>query len=176
TVNHVMINRSGSKLMFIHRYYVNGIRKDRLLVSDFKNLKVVADNDMVSHCCWYDENTIYGYLRHNDKDAYYFIDTTSLKFSINEEVNRLGLGDGHPSVYDNYIVFDTYPDRSRMQSLYIYDVKKNTVEKLLEVFQSPNYKDSSRCDLHPRFSINGDYVFFDSVFEGKRKQYYIKLK
>lgn len=176
TVNHVMINKAGTHLMFIHRYYENGIRKDRLLVSDFESLKVVADNEMVSHCCWYNDNTIYGYLRNNNKDGYYFIDLDTLKFSLNEEVYNLGLGDGHPHVFDDLIVFDTYPDRSRIQSLFIYDVKNKTIDKLLEVFQSPRYRESSRCDLHPRFSKDGTLIFFDSVYENKRKHYYIKLK
>ncbi|TJZ60107.1 glycosyl transferase [Sphingobacterium olei] len=176
TINHIMINKEGNYFIFIHRYYRNGVRKDRLIGSDFKSLKVISDHDMVSHCCWFDDNTVYGYLRHDGKDGYYFIDLNTLKFTLNSVVDKLGVGDGHPSVYQDNIVFDTYPDRSRMQTLYVYNKKNDTVEKLFEVYQSPSFKESSRCDLHPRFNGNGDMIFFDSVFEDKRKQYFFKLK
>lgn len=175
TVNHIMINKSGKKFMFIHRYYVNGVRKDRLMCYDFTSLKLISDYGMVSHCCWFDDDTIYGYLRYNEVDGYYFINIQTLEFRLNDVVASLGLGDGHPSVHEDLIVFDTYPDRSRMQSLYLYNNKTAEVRKLLEVFQSTKYKNASRCDLHPRFSPDGGAVFFDSVYQGKRNQYFINL-
>jgi len=175
TVNHIMISPSGDKFIFIHRYYVKGVRYDRLLLSDFKSISVLSDDRMVSHCCWFDDCTIYGYLRHQDHDGYYFIDIYSKVFSLNKVVDDLGLGDGHPNVYKNLIVFDTYPDKSRMQGLFIYDHSTGKVEKLLEVLQPTSYRESSRCDLHPRFSNDGKIIFFDSVYEKGRKQYYVKL-
>ena len=175
SVNHIMINKQGTSFIFIHRYYVNGIRKDRLMLCDFESFKVLSDFEMVSHCCWVNENTVYGYLRYKGKDGYYYIDVNSLDFKLNEKVLNLGLGDGHPSVYGDLIVFDTYPDRSRMQGLYLCNRKKNKVEQLLEVFQGTGFKESSRCDLHPRFANDGNIIFFDSVYEGKRRQYFINI-
>ena len=175
TVNHIMINKAGTHFIFIHRYYRNGVRKDRLMIYDFRSLKVLSNNEMVSHCCWFDDKTVYGYLRYNNKDGYYFINIDTLEFTLNDVVFSLGIGDGHPSVFGNLIVFDTYPDKSRMQSLFIYNKEKDTVIKILEVFQDIRFKESSRCDLHPRFSHDGNFIFFDSVFEGKRSQYYITL-
>jgi len=176
SVNHIMINPSGTAFIFIHRYYVNGVRKDRLLLYDFKDFKLLSDHGMVSHCCWFNDNTIYGYLRYDGTDGYYFLDINTSEFRLNKTVTNLGMGDGHPTVHGDAVIFDTYPDKSRMQSLFLYNHDEGNVIKLLEVYQSTKFKESSRCDLHPRFGLDGQLAFFDSVFNGRRKQYYINLK
>ena len=174
-VNHVMINPSGTAFMFIHRYYLGKQRFDRLIYSDFSNLKVISDNKMVSHCCWLNDETILGYFRHNDVDGYYQCNVVTGIITPCVKMAELQCGDGHPSAWREWIVFDTYPDKSRMQNLYLYNSNTNLIVPLLELYQSIKYMGECRCDLHPRFSDDGSKVFFDSVYSGKRQLAYIDV-
>ena len=174
-VNHVMINKTGTGFIFIHRFYQGKRRYDRLMYSDFKTLKVLVDDGMVSHCCWINDDTILGYWREKDKDGYYICEVTSGRITECPEMSGLGVGDGHPSCYKDWIVFDSYPDKSRMQKLFLYDMKNAKVIPLLEVYQSPRFMNQTRCDLHPRFSQDGRFVFFDTVYTGKRQLCYVDV-
>lgn len=168
--NHVMISPDGSRFIFIHRRYHKGRRFDRLMMcgGDGSDLRVVSDGSMVSHLCWIDDSTLFGYLRHEGRDGFWFIDLDGNRFTPCEALNSLGSGDGHPSVYGDWIVVDSYPDKSRMQHLYLYNIRTRQVTHLLEVFQSVRYAGQTRCDLHPRFSCHGDYIYFDTVYAGRR--------
>lgn len=174
-VNHLMIKPEGKGFIFIHRWYKGKRRFDRLMYSDFKTLKVLADDEMVSHMCWVDDNTVFGYLRHEGKDGFYFIDINTGKFTLCQKMTDLAMGDGHPTVYREWIAFDTYPDKSRMQHLYLYNLKTSELFPLLELYHGLKYTGECRCDLHPRFSGDGKQVFFDTVYSGKRTLCYIDI-
>jgi hypothetical protein len=183
SINHVMISPDGSKCILIHRYYLGRRRYDRLILASIHEhqLKVLAENGMVSHCFWIDEKTILGYLRgHEKKDAYWLIDIDNGTFRRLPNNALDGYGDGHPHVSrirDNgdWFVTDTYPDKARMQHLLLCNWKTGEVKELGQFFHGFKYSGETRCDLHPRFSCDGKSVFFDSVFSGKRCLYKIDL-
>jgi len=176
-VNHIMISPDGFKFIFLHRYIVRGKRFDRLMMCDCsgKNLKILSDSGMVSHCNWLDNNKVIAYMTGYKGDKYYIIDTaTSEMLPLGDGViDRFG--DGHPSAFGSKVVFDTYPDKSRMKQLFLYDIKTTELELVGEFFESLAYHGETRCDLHPKLSFDGKMVFFDSVHEGKRKLYWIEL-
>jgi hypothetical protein len=177
-VNHIMISPFGDKFIFIHRYYIGKRRFDRLFLADSinGNLKLLSDNEMVSHYFWVDNKTFLAYLRDaNGKDAYNLIDIDTGSFSTiaNDQLNHMG--DGHPHVYKELFITDTYPDRARMQHLVLVNWKTGEVKELGEFFHGFKYSGETRCDLHPRFSSDGKSVFFDSVFSGKRQLYRMNL-
>ena len=91
-------------------------------------------------------------------------------------LKSLNMGDGHPSCFKNWMIFDSYPDKSRMQNLVLYNIDTGKYYKLIEIFHPMKFFGNTRCDLHPRFSDSGNNITFDSVFEGKRHQYYIDLR
>lgn len=174
-VNHIMINETGDAFVFIHRCYHGGRRFDRLVYSDFRTMKVLADDDMVSHCCWLDNVTLFGYFRCQGKDGYYYCNVVTGDIWPCRKMTELQVGDGHPSSWKDWIVFDSYPDKSRMQHLYVYDRKRDVVIPLLELYHSTRYSGECRCDLHPRFSRDGKMIFFDSVYNGRRQLCYVDV-
>lgn len=170
-LNHIMISPNGDKFIFMHRYLINGKRVDRLFVcnNDGSSLKLIADNEMVSHCFWRDSETVFGYLRgENKRDSYWFINVETGEFTEfkNELLNQQG--DGHPHVYGDFFVTDTYPDKARMQKLLLGNFETGEVKVIGEFFHGFDYVGETRCDLHPRFSVDGKSIFFDSVYSGKR--------
>ncbi|TSD66486.1 glycosyl transferase [Inquilinus sp. KBS0705] len=177
-VNHIMISPDGERFIFLHRYYVNKRRFDRLFVADKNggNLRLLAADEMVSHFCWIDNKSIVVYLR--DKllgDKYYNVDVES---GVKEVVGK-GLidnfGDGHPTVCKNKMVFDTYPNKARMKELFVFDLSTHSLEKLGEFYEGLQYSGEWRCDLHPRFSLDGTKIFIDSVHTGKRNLYWLEV-
>jgi hypothetical protein len=177
--NHIMISPNGERVMFMHRWFTADNRRyDTLWVCniDGTEIEIIADDDMVSHCCWYDDESIFAYLRDKEMgDNYYTVDIlTKDKKIIGDNIINI-FGDGHPSVYKSKILFDTYPDKSRMKKLFLYDVKSNKLENLGEFLELFDFYAETRCDLHPRFSMDGKRVFFDSVHEGKRGLYMMDI-
>ncbi len=177
-VNHIMISPSGRKFVFLHRYFINGRKFDRLILSDRfgKNIKVLANNDMVSHYFWKNDDILVAYMRDfKEGDKYYEIDVNTGEYTpVGVGVIDM-LGDGHPNIYQDLMLFDTYPNRARMKELFIFHLSNNQLEKVGDFFESFKFSEETRCDLHPRFSDKGDWIFFDSLHTGKRHLYGVKL-
>lgn len=171
-INHVMISPDGSKFIFIHRYIDKGRRHDRLLLASIEGciLKVLSDNDMVSHCNWLNNTTIISYLRGNDGvDGYYIINVTTNEYKLIDKHEYGSYGDGHPSVFQEKILTDTYPNKSRKQILYTIDPNNGSTNIIAELHHGFGYSGETRCDLHPRLSPCKKRVYFDTVCNGKRK-------
>lgn len=175
-VNHLMVSPNGQSMIFIHRFFEGGRRHDRLMIYDFNSLDVIADEDYVSHCHWISSTRFIGYFRHNGKNAYYVYDTQNKTFKEIEALTSLNMGDGHPTCFMNWIIVDSYPDKSRMQHLVAYNMETDMLFPLLELYHPMKYFGKNRCDLHPRFSETGEYITLDSVHDGKRHQYIIDFK
>ena len=174
-VNHLMINKSGDKFVFIHRFYFQRKRHDRLLCSDFKNVNLLLNDNLVSHYCWIDNDSILGYMRYGGQDGFYIVNTVTQTVEYCEELSKKHPYDGHPSCFNDWIVLDSYPLQNRFQRLSMYNLITKRYYHLLDVYHSITFYAQSRCDLHPRFSEDGSTVFFDSVHTGKRGQYYIRI-
>lgn len=177
-VNHIMIAPDGKSFIFLHRYFVSGRRFDRLIVSDMQgsNLKVLADDEMVSHCCWLSSTEIIAYLRdYKQGDRYYKLNALNGSKRVVGEGIIDGFGDGHPTFKDSHLIIDTYPNKSRMKGLYQFDIMSNKLRQLGEFYESMNFYGETRCDLHPRLNYSGNRVYFDSVHSGQRKLYWMDL-
>lgn len=173
SVNHLTFSPDGEKFYFVHRYFVSGVRRDRLLLGDVggSRLRELVGVGISSHFCWLGADKIFGYLKDDCHPlGYYVIDIFSgIKEGV-QWLNDIGIGDGHPTCTgEGLLIIDTYPDRARIQALYQIDLKKQSVLKLGEFFHGLDYYGSARCDLHPRVSVLGDAVYIDSVFSGQRQ-------
>jgi hypothetical protein len=177
-VNHIMISPDGESFVFLHRFFINRQKHDRLFKSDKsgKNLILLADTGMISHYSWYDNKNLIVYMRNQSgKDNYHIINTESLNITQLGSGILDGFGDGHPSVRGDKVLFDTYPNRSRMKELYIYNLKSNVLEKIGEFLEPLKYSEQTRCDLHPRWANEG-LIFIDSTHSGKRQLYLLNPK
>lgn len=179
TVNHIDIAPDGSRFMFFHRWFTpGGVNYSRLITAnkEGKDLYILADDDMVSHCCWMDNQTIVGWLRKKDLgDNYYILKDKTNSYSI---LNNMVLTqNGHPgfSKDNQWLLTDTYPNKSRMSSLLLYNIKEKKVITIGSFFSPLKYFGEYRCDLHPRFSRDNRALFFDSVHEDTRHLYQIDI-
>lgn len=175
-VNHLMLSPSGKRFMVLHRWFLGHRKYTRLVTcnidgSDMYNL---SDDDMVSHCYWRNESEILAFEnKHTTGPGYYLMKDKTKEYTHKwPEMSA----DGHPSYSPDgkLVVTDTYPDRARIASIKIMD--GNDVRILARVFAPFKYDNDTRCDLHPRWSRDGKFICFDSVFEGHRGLYITSLE
>lgn len=177
-VNHIMLNPSATRFMFIHRWIVEGVTYHRLLTCniDGSDLYVLLDDGMISHNNWKDNQTIisYCYSRLNG-DAYHILhDKTQKKEVIGKNILTT---DGHPSYSPDgkYIITDTYPDWNRKQTLYLIRDCDKKIKKLGTIYANPKYINETRCDLHPRWNHNSQEICFDGSNGKKRQVFTLKI-
>lgn len=177
-VNHLMINPSCGRFMFLHRWILNGVKYDRLIACDMQggNLRVLLDDGMVSHCNWKNASEIITFANTREHGGRYYM----LKDSDNPQVTvmeNLPDFDGHPSFsFDGrYILTDSYPDFKRKQSLFLYDIKTGENKKIASVYSSRRYVNETRCDLHPRWKHDSGEICFDGASERRRQVYTLQI-
>jgi len=178
-VNHIDINPFGNRFIFLHRWSGPKGRFMRLISADQdgNNIIVLNGDKMTSHSCWENDKSIISYCYVEGIGNGYFR-FTDLAKRVEKVSDKLPQDDGHPSVSPNqeYLITDTYPDKSRFSSLYLYSFKKDYLIKLGEFYQPLYYKDFNRVDLHPKWSLDGNSVFLESAHSGKRNLYNIELR
>jgi len=177
-VNHAMISPDGSRFIFLHRYFIGGRKSDRLMLAaaDGTGLRVLSANGMVSHCFWIDDTSLLCFLRGpTGRDGYHRVDVQTGQIDPVFDKALGSLGDGHPHVRGDWFVTDTYPDKRRMQHLLCGNLVTGRVNHLGRFGHSFRYGGEARCDLHPRISGDGRWVFFDSVCSGRRRLHFLEL-
>lgn len=174
--NHLDIRPDGKRFSFLHRWDYKNVTQSRLYTADVNgdNIYCLADEKMVSHSCWKNNEEILVWARKNNEDRYYlFRDKSNEVKIVAEDILET---DGHPSYSPDgrYILTDTYPDKTRHRALIIYDTENNKKYDIARLFAPFKYHGEVRCDLHPRWSRDGKDICFDSVHEGERQLYIIE--
>ena len=175
-VNHLMISPDGSRFIVLHRWITrHGRRFTRLVTAncDGSELYNLSDDDHVSHCYWRSADEILSYLTKANRGTGYYLlrDRSSECEPLWPEL----VSDGHPSYSPggDRVVTDTYPDRKRIQNLYVIAADK--VTQVARVFAPFRYEQDVRCDLHPRWDRSGAKVCIDAAAEGRRGVYVIDV-
>lgn len=168
-VNHIMISPSGNRFMVLHRWRKGQRKYSRLITCDIdgNNMFDLLDDDMVSHCNWKNDEEIIAFANKKKSGiGYYLIKDRSNDFKhLWPSLDK----DGHPSYSPDksMVVTDSYPDRTRMSS--VYCMSEDSDPKIIaKVFSPFKYDNDVRCDLHPRWSRGGNGLCIDSVKFGKR--------
>lgn len=177
--NHLEFNPAGDRFIFIFRYILDQKRISRLFSSDLdgNDIHLLADDEMVSHCTWKDNNHVTLWCRLNGKNNYYTIEDTKAAEAI-----VLGLHtpneDGHPTYNSDctLMITDTYPDKAEYRHLVVYDVEKDSSRDIARFYAPVLLHGSLRCDFHPRWNPNMKQVVIDSVHEGYRGLYLIDIE
>ena len=179
-VNHLSVAPSGERLVFVHRYRGRSGQFSRLYVArhDGSELKLILDDDMVSHYTWLSERELLAWARtHRLGDRYYLvdIDTGEATPIHNDLVNRWG--DGHPTFHAemNLFVTDSYADRKRQQHLLQLDGRGFQPVELARFLLPLKFQGNNRIDLHPRWSPDGSRVSVDAGFIGQRRNYVLSF-
>lgn len=178
-ISHALFSPSGSKLAFMRRLAVPGRRRrSALFIYDRDSTTVtrVPFKDMVSHFCWLGDDALFAYANTEDGDGYYhYACGAESPSSYSVLLKRV---DGHPHAdpAGNRVVFDTYPDRSRLQRLAILDIEGETVTELAWLYSPMKFWDGKRVDLHPRMRSDGRFVCLDCSTTGVRSLATINLE
>lgn len=178
-LNHIMVSPDGEHFIFIHRCRCGCERYDRLMLYEFNNggvLTCLLDGKLQSHFCWLDNHTVFGYGEKDNIVGFYKVNISTKQSHLCEEVTKYHPRDGHPTSHGDWIVIDSYPDLSRMQSLIAYNHKTYEIIKLGEFFHDMKHAVYTRCDLHPRFNLTGDKIYFDTLYSGERRLCSVEVK
>ena len=181
-VNHLMLSPNGKRFMVLYRWYCGQRKYTRLITCnvDGSDMYLLSDDDMVSHCYWKDDEHIIAFENKRDEGTGYYLmkDKTQEYQHLWPSLSN----DGHPSYCptdNSLVVFDTYPDRARIQEVKIArdtDVEGKDIKVLAKVFAPFKYDNDTRCDLHPRWSRDGKKICFDACFEGHRGMYVVNVE
>lgn len=173
-VNHLMLSPNGKRFMLIHRWLKGGKKVSRLLTCDVngENLYNLSDDNMVSHCCWKNDEEILAYCQKDGGKGYFLMKDGVPEFAQKWEWLTT---DGHPSYSPDgsFVVTDTYPNKKRISTLRILSDTASTI--IAKVYSPFKYDNDVRCDLHPRWSRDGKKICFDGCFEGRRGVYVVKV-
>jgi len=74
-----------------------------------------------------------------------------------------------------WMITDTYPSANREQKLFLVDMKTEAVISLGRYWEPKEFRSWWRCDLHPRWSPDGDMIGFNSTHTGSRQVYLFRL-
>ncbi|MGF1479264.1 MAG: TolB family protein [Cyanophyceae cyanobacterium] len=179
-INHLVYSPQGKRFIFMHRWTGPQGRFSRMYVAnaDGSDWRLLMDDRMVSHYSWRDEEHLLTWARIEAVgDRYYLINVVTGEWQIVGDGVLNSYGDGHPSYSPDrrWIVTDTYPNRARQRTLLLYEVATNRVTELGRFLAPWQFDGDKRCDLHPRWSPNGQMISIDSAHEGRRMTYMLDV-
>lgn len=178
--NHLLYNTDGSRFIFLHRVHKSPEQNKgwttRMFTAgaDGSDLYTVADHGMVSHFIWRDPEHILAWSTEPETGNKYhlYTDQTEKVELVAEEAFKR---DGHCTYSPDgkWILNDSYPDKNKMQHLYLYNVEDKRLIELGQFYRPRPDSNEWRCDLHPRWNRDGTQVAIDSMHEGDTRQVYV---
>ena len=177
--NHTLFSRDGSKVFWLARAIPQRNTTALTVNTDGSQLqRCFPDGWDGSHFDWLSGDELMVTAKYDAKQYAHVL------FTVGEDnYRRLGNGlldyDGHGAFSPDgkWMITDTYPSSgAREQKIYLMDMETETVLPLGRFHHSEEYGGGARCDIHCRWSPNGDLIGFNSTHEGSRQVYVFRLE
>jgi len=178
--NHLLYSPSGHRFIFLHRWQgpQHKTFQTRMLTADknCQDLFVLDPHGKTSHFIWRDSRHILAWAFHPSRgDKFYlYQDKTANVECVGPDAMTVN---GHctylPKTGNRWILNDTYPDKERLQHVYLFDTKTGRKVALGDFLSPKEYAGEWRCDTHPRFSRSGRMAVIDSTHSGSGRQLYL---
>ncbi|MFC2124041.1 hypothetical protein ACFLU5_04445 [Bacteroidota bacterium] len=176
--NHTLFSRGGTKIFWLARATPQRNTTAFTVNSDGTNLqRCFPDGWDGSHFDWLNDDELMITSRFEAKQYSHVLFTIGQK-----NYQRLGNGlldyDGHGTFSPDgkWMVTDTYPNSAfREQKIYLMHMGTQAVLPFGKFVEPEEFSGHWRCDIHCRWSPNGDMIGFNSTHTGSRQAYLLKL-
>ena len=171
-INHLSWSPDNKSFIF---YLVKTNPRDTILYfyDDQSNLHKIENVKKISHHEWINGQEIIFFGEVKDNNGFYILNFNNLKISkIKHTFSDI---DGHINSSDkkNFII-DTYPDKFQDRYLYNFNIETNETKLLGKFLNNVNFRNDRKCDLHPKYSKNHNYLMFDTSHNGYRQIFFVK--
>jgi hypothetical protein len=176
--NHTLFSREGSKIFWLARARPERNTTPFTVNRDGSELKACFPAGWGgSHYDWLNDNELMITAEYDAKQWSHVL------FTVGEnDYKPLGNGlldyDGHGTFSPDgkWMVTDTYPkNEMKEQKIYLMDMKTEAVLPLGRFPEPEEFRKDWRCDIHCRWSPQGNIIGFNSTHTGSRQAYIFKL-
>ncbi len=177
--NHVLFNTDGTRVLFFCRVRIEkGFLSSLWTVNpDGADLELqIPFGYRVSHFDWKTPSQIL--VSSDIVNEMGFVEFSDGMRNFTSIGKGVLPNDGHASFSPDrqWLLCDTYPKgSSRLAELMLYNIAENRKIVLGEFPHDEMFSGDIRCDLHPRWSSDGNIITFDSVHEDSRQIYCVDL-
>ncbi len=182
--NHLQFGPNNRRFAVLQRYKdptlgAKTVGDSRLLTLNLEGKEIccISDHGAVSHYDWSGEDSIVAWARRNGQGMHYyhFQEQRNSVEIVGESVFNC---DGHCSFSPDgrWMLTDTYPDDTAHRTLILCKWREGCMRVDIGRFLSPAMDWTIRCDLHPRWSRDGNQVCVDSIHEGSRQMYVVDVR
>lgn len=175
-VNHINFSHDSNRYAMLVRDFPTPDKRlwtTSLVFGDREgNIKTVLKNTMVSHYRWINDRELVFFGRLEDRLSMYLIDmlTGEWRELHTPYFCQEGLADIHCNLVPDgkYIIGDGYPVNG-YRYLIAYNRATGTSKTLFGSRSIATDDWDARCDLHARFSADGEWITYDTTENGKRQ-------
>jgi hypothetical protein len=170
--NHLLFNTDGTRFIFLHRWKtpskgsVGGFGT-LMYTSDLegKDLRLVDASGYTSHFIWRDPEHIMAWSRPAGTGDGFYLFKDEQGGTPQLEGEGIMTRNGHNTYLsidnNNWILNDEYPNKDRVQQVYLYHVPTKKRIPIGDFYLDQKYKGEWRVDTHPRSSPDGTKVVID---------------
>ena len=190
--NHLLVSPDGQRFIFLHRWRypdaernapytaIGGFGTRMFTASaDGTDLRIIDPYNYTSHFIWRDPSHILAWTRLPEKGNGFFLFEDSATAIIVQEGEGVMTENGHNTYLpgNEWILNDTYPSSStRLQSIYLYHIPTHQRIPLADMYSPAEYTGEWRCDTHPKSTIDGNFIIFDSPNYDGRQMYIMDIR
>ncbi len=130
-----------------------------------------------THYDWLDDKHMVVTSAYKKKMRTHLVFTDGVKDDYRRISQNLIQSNGHPTFSPDkkWMLTDTYPDVDRKISMFLVNLKNETVYTLGRFFTPKQYSKAVRCDLHADWNYSGNKILYDSTEDGSRQIYIMEL-